>query len=573
MERFPEEQTEMYFWRHKLPEQIYKRDTFANLMKNTPDSEMKTVAQSVFETLPNEVKTRKDYDQWLLALVAELQEQHNVPEVMAALTAGMLADDTLTAGQREVWENIAASNSPIQIVTGRAGSGKSYMMARLVRLAQTGEIDTLLITPTHAASTNARELVERAVGDLLDEHEPEYLLKPVDHVTIATATSFTYRNHDAMTEIARLGATAFAAKANDRYPKYDLIILDEAFASNVRAIVDTLLYGLATGAQILLVGDPNQLPAVENDPVPLLNALVLEGLANRTPTLQQIKRANSPIIATVANAILDGHPADVVASSELIPSEVLPDVFLNRPYSFVPMSERALLDVVETMKIALVDRPHDETVTLVPTNKLRHLINNSVQTALMNTAVLNTDEALWVNDDLTIYPGDRLQVMTTVYVTNQASGQHEKVRMRGGDRVKVLAVMPEYEMMSIQTVDSVDPILVDINESSQTGFNPFHYGPKWVSVRENIDLGYATTIHKIQGFTIDNVIVALPMVSTFITTNLLYSAVTRAATHLAIVAFSDELQVTLDNHVSHDRRAMKTVQDLIVESKSDNLVS
>ena len=25
MARFPEEQTEMYFWRHKLPEQIYEK--------------------------------------------------------------------------------------------------------------------------------------------------------------------------------------------------------------------------------------------------------------------------------------------------------------------------------------------------------------------------------------------------------------------------------------------------------------------------------------------------------------------------------------------------------------------
>lgn len=118
-------------------------------------------------------------------------------------------------------------------------------------------------------------------------------------------------------------------------------------------------------------------------------------------------------------------------------------------------------------------------------------------------------------------------------------------------------------MVLVQTVDTPDPILVDLNESSQTGFNPFSYGPKLVSVRENLDLGYATTIHKIQGFTLDNVLVVLPMISKFITTNLMYSAVTRAASHLAIVAFPAELKQTLANKVTHDRAAMRRVQGLI----------
>lgn len=553
----------MYFWRHKLPEQIYRKTSFAKLMASTPESEMKAFAREIFDKLPPEAQQRQEYDQWLLALVEMLQQPHPVPDVMTALTTGMLADETLTAGQTAVWQNMQTTPLPIQIVTGRAGSGKSYMMARLIRLAQKQDVNTLLITPTHAAATNARGLVERAIGDLLDEHEPDYLLKPVDHVTIATATSFTYRNHDAMTEIARTGHFFEDAEKASRYPTYDLMIVDEAFAANVRALIDTILYGLATGAQILLVGDPHQLPSVENDPVPFLNALVLANLANQTPTLQQIKRANSPIIATVANAVLDGDVAQIEAPTELMPAEVLPDVFLARPYTFVPMSETALLFVVETIKRALIAEPDKETVALVPTNELRKLINAAVQNALLDTAVLRIEVPLWVRDDLTLYPGDRVQVMQTVYVTNQASGAHEKVRMRGGDRITVVDVMPDYDMVLVQTVDTPDPILVDLNESSQTGFNPFSYGPKLVSVRENLDLGYATTIHKIQGFTLDNVLVVLPMISKFITTNLMYSAVTRAASHLAIVAFPAELKQTLANKVTHDRAAMRRVQGLI----------
>lgn len=261
--------------------------------------------------------------------------------------------------------------------------------------------------------------------------------------------------------------------------------------------------------------------------------------------------------------MLDGDVAQIEAPTELMPAEVLPDVFLARPYTFVPMSETALLFVVETIKRALIAEPDKETVALVPTNELRKLINAAVQNALLDTAVLRIEVPLWVRDDLTLYPGDRVQVMQTVYVTNQASGAHEKVRMRGGDRITVVDVMPDYDMVLVQTVDTPDPILVDLNESSQTGFNPFSYGPKLVSVRENLDLGYATTIHKIQGFTLDNVLVVLPMISKFITTNLMYSAVTRAASHLAIIAFPAELKQTLANKVTHDRAAMRRVQGLI----------
>ena len=78
MARFPEEQTEMYFWRHKLPEQIYEKNSFANLMAHTPESEMKAFAHEIFEKLPPELQNQQDYDQWLLALLEMLQQPHDV---------------------------------------------------------------------------------------------------------------------------------------------------------------------------------------------------------------------------------------------------------------------------------------------------------------------------------------------------------------------------------------------------------------------------------------------------------------------------------------------------------------
>lgn len=60
MARFPEEQTEMYFWRHKLPEQIYEKNSFANLMAHTPESEMKAFAHEIFEKLPPELQNQQD---------------------------------------------------------------------------------------------------------------------------------------------------------------------------------------------------------------------------------------------------------------------------------------------------------------------------------------------------------------------------------------------------------------------------------------------------------------------------------------------------------------------------------
>lgn len=122
----------MYFWRHKLPEQIYRKTSFAKLMASTPESEMKRFAREIFDKLPPEAQQRQEYDQWLLALVEMLQQPHPVPDVMNALTTGMLADETLTAGQTAVWQNMQTTPSPIQIVTRRAGSGKSYMMACLI---------------------------------------------------------------------------------------------------------------------------------------------------------------------------------------------------------------------------------------------------------------------------------------------------------------------------------------------------------------------------------------------------------------------------------------------------------
>ena len=53
----------------------------------------------------------------------------------------------------------------------------------------------------------------------------------------------------------------------------------------------------------------------------------------------------------------------VALCDELIPAEVLPEVFLTRP-AFAPMSETALLQVVETVKARWIAEPENETAVL-----------------------------------------------------------------------------------------------------------------------------------------------------------------------------------------------------------------
>lgn len=162
--------------------------------------------------------------------------------------------------------------------------------------------------------------------------------------------------------------------------------------------------------------------------------------------------------------------------------------------------------------------------------------------------------------------------MQTVYVTNQASGAREKVRMRGGDRITVVDVMPDYDMVLVQTVDTADPILVDLNETSQLGLIHFLTGLSWSASVKTSTWGVRRRFIKFRDLHWINVIVVLPMISKFITTNLIYSAVTRAANHLANCGIlANELQQTLHNHVGHDRQAMRRVQQLITETSQTQL--
>ncbi len=87
----------------------------------------------------------------------------------------------------------------------------------------------------------------------------------------------------------------------------------------------------------------------------------------------------------------------------------------------------------------------------------------------------------------------------------------------------------------------------------------------------DIDLGYAITIHKSQGSEYDHVCVVLPEFNNFVTKKMLYTAITRAKKKITVITTEGTLDQVICNNADLNRKTILKV--LIAQDKKGPLVS
>jgi exodeoxyribonuclease V alpha subunit len=206
-----------------------------------------------------------------------------------------LETPVMTAGQVNAARLIA--DEPFALLTGAAGSGKTYLVAQVIGqlLDNTYRAcDILVVAPTGKAAKRAKELLDREI--------------PGHAVTCSTI----HRALGPVPSDAPEGVPAADAKMGRGRPSFRFrrneedtlrcrfLVVDEMSMVPVD-LMASLLRAVPDGCRVLCVGDPNQLPSV--GPGSVLRDLIDAGLP--TAELTEVQRSAGRVVRA-CHAIKDG---------------------------------------------------------------------------------------------------------------------------------------------------------------------------------------------------------------------------------------------------------------------------
>lgn len=204
---------------------------------------------------------------------------------------------------------VTSLKSPTLILTGGPGTGKTYTAALIVKtildslsVEERKDFEIAITAPTGKAALNLLQALSNSISTTTLQ------AKTIHSLLGLKKEVSQYR------EIPIL--------------PFDLIIIDEASMIGVE-LMETLLSSIKTGAKVILIGDPFQLPPV--DGAEILKPLLLE--AESQVELKECKRVDRKELLQIAEEVKNNLA--VKATLDNISKNELFLQFLNK-YSFLP---------------------------------------------------------------------------------------------------------------------------------------------------------------------------------------------------------------------------------------------
>ena len=396
-----------------------------------------------------------------------------------------------------------AVNNGVSVITGGPGTGKTTIVKCVLNCFKKQGKRCILLAPTGRAA--------KRLSDSTGE----------DASTIHRALELDFRNGESIT---------FARNEGNPLP-YDVVIVDEVSMVDSQLMFN-LLKAIKHNAQLILVGDKDQLPSVGAG-----NVLgdILQSKTISVKQLTEIYRQDAQsYIITNAHAINDGKMPKLDNSSK--------DFFFENRVDATEM----LHTIISLVTIRL---PH-----YMKTEASKIQVLAPLKAGICGVDNLNKE----------------LQKMINPAKYNSLEIQTECVIYRTGD--KVMQTVNNYEQtwermtkegyteygQGVFNGDSgvIESISVQTGEITVL----FEDGRRAVYARENIFelmLSYAITIHKSQGSEFD--IVVIPVISgssMILTKNLLYTAVTRAKKMVVLVGTKQNIARMVHNNYTQKRYSM-----------------
>lgn len=428
----------------------------------------------------------------------------NAEEGIEKRIAMIEAKDGITLDIMQRKAVAAAVRNGLMILTGGPGTGKTTTINTMIRYFESEDMDIFLAAPTGRA---AKRMTEATGYEASTIHR---LLELSGVVEESSANVRFERNEDNPLEA-------------------DVIIIDEMSMVDIH-LMHALLSAIVPGTRLILVGDMNQLPSV--GPGSVLRDMIRAKAFPVVELTRIFRQASESDIVVNAHKIhagqtvsLDNHSRDFF--------------FLQR--NDVRVIQKVILTLVSQKLPKYTDaRPQDIQV-LSPMRKgpLGVESLNEILQRYLNPP--GPDKAERENGRGVFREGDKvMQIKNNYQLEWEIRGKHGIAAQRGmgvfnGDLGVITSINSFGELLTVEYEEGrfVDYTFKQLDE---------------------LELAYATTIHKAQGSEYPAVVIPLlggPKM--LMTRNLLYTAVTRARKCVVLTGSADTFQAMIDNQTEENR--------------------
>ena len=409
------------------------------------------------------------------------------------------------------------------VLLGGPGTGKTYTIAGMLHAFYSehaanntaGNINPLRVAIAAPTAKAARQVTTSVGLSLALQHFPQ---THADLIGSVTKTSSTIHRLLGWSPGNR---GRFAHHAQNFLP-YDIVIIDEVSMVSL-PLMARLLEALAPTTKLVLVGDPQQLKSVEAGAV-----------------LPDIASLHGDDTYPITKLLINRRQAD-----ETDPTKVNDVGLLATKISVANLSQEDADKVLEFIKartneitfIALPDASADPSKSAQVLAKIdEHL--QGYRNALKDAKLGNTRGALDALASVRVLCGHRKGPYGVSAWNNLVANTIGVSTARGAVGQPLLNTRND---LRTGLVNGDTGIVVNTPSGRKVVFSTQtqSFEP---SALEDVEVAFATTIHKSQGSEYHTVIVVVPPVgSPLLRRELLYTAVTRARKHLVLIASEDAI--------------------------------
>lgn len=396
-----------------------------------------------------------------------------------------------------------AVNSGVCVITGGPGTGKTTIVKCVLSCLKQQNKKCLLLAPTGRAAKRLNE----STGE--------------NASTIHRALELDFKSGN---------GGNYARNENNPLPQ-DVIIVDE-FSMVDTQLLYALLKAIKQTAQLIVVGDKDQLPSV--------------GAGN---VLADILNSGVVSVVELTEIYRQDSKSYIITNAHLINHQKMP-ILDNSSNDFFFENKSNLDEMLHTcVSLVTVRLPH---YLKVNANKIQVLA--PMKAGLCGVDNLNKELQKVINPSKP-YTSE-IQTETTIYRTGDKVMQTVNNYDQTWEKMSAEGVLEYGQGVFNGDCGTIEAI------SNKTGEVTVHFedGRRAVYLRENISelmLSYAITIHKSQGSEFDVVVIPVVAGSTaMLTKNLLYTAVTRAKKMVVLVGTKQNIFRMVSNNYTIKRFSM-----------------
>ncbi|MGI6157683.1 MAG: AAA family ATPase [Saccharofermentanales bacterium] len=411
-------------------------------------------------------------------------------------------DEPFDPGPEQIEALIMALGSPLSVLTGGPGTGKTTIVRLLTRILSARGESIALAAPTGRAAQRLSDVCRMPASTL---HRLLAIRVRDDNIPDA----------------------AYWLDVDDAVA-CDTLIVDECSMIDI-FLFAKLMVSVPPATRVLLIGDADQLPSI--GPGQVLRDLLQAPFVPHTRLTEIYRQEAHKLIVTNAHRILRGEPLELEQS-------------LASDFLFIPTdNEQAMQDgVIKLCRDILPE--HYDTDGIYGAQILSAIRRGPAGVIELNR-VLQT-LAHGSSFDAIETHGYRIAAGDKVMQTRNNYDLAWEVMGTGTSGTGVM----NGEMGIVQTISPSDRSITVCFEDERVAVIQGES-------LEDIDLAYATTIHKSQGSEYGTEILVIPAgASGFLTRNLLYTGVTRAKEQLFILTRKSTLTMMLKNNEANERQGL-----------------